>query len=530
MGDNSIASMLDKLRGEECRRDLHEFVREFWSEIEPTIAFEENWHHRELGDHLMMVTHGKINNLLINVPPGTSKSTYVSVMWPAWEWASSPGQRYFGVSYDEQLSIRDAELCKRIVQSPKYQRWYGEEGAAVKYGANQKLMYATTKGGWRLATSIGGRGTGQHPTRKIVDDPHNVKQSESDVQRKTALDYWDGTLSSRGLGLGAATVVIMQRLHQMDLTGHIMKSEDYKTGEWTHLVIPMEYEVARDYPAVKTGFKDPRKKEGELLWPKLFSKKKVNSLAANLGVYRAAGQLQQRPAPAGGGIIKVDCFQLWPAERPLPIIEYLIQSYDTAYTELTQNDPCAFTAWGVFTIRVGKTLKRCAILLDAWDEYLGYPKLKEKAMDLWQAKYGGDKKDIANKPRKPDTILVEEKGSGISLLQDMRLANLPVKGYNPGRASKTQRAHLASPLLEALCFYVIESRKEPGKPVHWARPLLEQCEQFPNAEHDDYVDTWTQATIFLQHTGQLEVEVVEPDPIEERDYHKERRPTNPYGE
>lgn len=528
MGSNALAKQLDQLRGEECRRSLHEFVREFWDEIEPSIELQWNWHHEIICNHLEAVTDGRINNLLINVPPGTSKSTLVSVMWPAWEWAENPALRYFGVSYEESLSIRDAELCKRIIQSERYHRWYRTE---IKYGANQKTKYETTSGGWRLATSVGGRGTGQHPNRKIVDDPHNVRQSESDVQRVDALNYYDGTLSSRGLGLGAATVVVMQRLHQVDLTGHIMKSADYLAGKWSHICLPMEFEVMREQPPTALGFKDPRSKEGELLWPGFFTQAKVNSLATTLGAYRAAGQLQQRPAPDGGGILDTKHFQLWSCDKPLPIIECVVQSYDTAYTEDTSNDPCAHEAWGVFTVNLGDRLKRCAILLEAWDEHLSYPKLKPKVMSEWEdARYGGDKKDIANKPKKADYVLIEEKGSGISLIQDLRLAGLPIKGYNPGRASKTQRAHLAAPFLEADTFYLLESRKERGKPVKWARPMVEQMEQFPNGEHDDYVDAFTQTVIFLSHTGQLEAPVIAEDVEEDRDYHGLKRKANPYGQ
>lgn len=527
----ALALLRDAVLAEECRRSLHLFVAEFWEEIEPVVPYEDNWHIEVICEHLMAVTRGAITNLLINVPPGTSKSTLVSVMWPAWEWATQPGLRYFGVSYDESLSIRDAELCKRIVQSEKYQRWYGSVGgAAVKYGANQKRHYETTKGGWRLATTIGGRGTGQHPNRKIVDDPHNVKQSESDVQRQAALAYWDGTLSSRGLGLGAATVVIMQRLHEVDLTGHIMKSLSYKSGDWSHLVIPMEYEVARDYPTTKLGFKDPRKKEGALLWATLFSRVKVRNLESELGKYRAAGQLQQRPAPDGGGILDTKHFQLWSFNKPLPIVEYIVQSYDTAHKEKMENDPSACEVWGIFTVNLKTRLKRCAILLDAWDERLGYPQLQKKVKGDWKAVYGGDKLDPMNKPRRADDLLIEEKSSGIPLIQDMRELNLPVRAYNPGNASKEQRAHLAAPLLEADCFYLIESRKEPGQPVSWARPLVKQCEQFPNGEHDDYVDCFTQATIWLKKSGQLEVDKVPDDEEEDHDYHKDRKQRgNPYG-
>lgn len=524
----ALALLRDAVLAEECRRSFHLFVAEFWSEIEPVVPFEDNWHIEAICDHLMAVTDGRINNLLINVPPGTSKSTLVSVMWPAWEWASKPGLRFFGVSYDESLSIRDSELCKRIVQSDKYQRWYGD--TMVKYGANQKRHYETTAGGWRLATTIGGRGTGQHPNRKIVDDPHNVKQSESDVQRQAALEYWDGTLSSRGLGLGAATVVIMQRLHEVDLTGHIMKSTAYKTGQWSHLVIPMEYEVTREYPTTALGFKDPRTRERELLWPKLFSTTKVANLAAELGEYRAAGQLQQRPAPDGGGILDTKHFQLWPADKPLPIVEYIVQSYDTAHKDGELNDPSAGEVWGIFTRNIGTRLKRCAILLDAWDEKLKYPALQKKIKADWRAVYGGDKMDPMNKPRRADHMLVEEKSSGIPLIQDLRDLNLPVKAYNPGNASKEQRAHLAAPLLESDCFYLIESRRERGKPVLWARPLLTQSEQFPNGEHDDYVDCFTQAAIWLKKCGQLEVDKVPDEEEEEHDYRADRAKLNPYGQ
>lgn len=527
---SALALLKDAILAEECRRSLHLFVAEFWEEIEPVVSYSDNWHIETICDHLQAVTEGKITNLLINVPPGTSKSTLVSVMWPAWEWATNPGQRYFGVSYDESLSIRDAELCKRIVQSEKYQRWY-PGGAQVKYGANQKLKYETVSGGWRLATSIGGRGTGQHPTRKIVDDPHNVKQSESDVQRKAALDYWDGTLSSRGLGLGAATVVIMQRLHEVDLTGHIMKSLSYRNGEWSHIVIPMEYEVDREYPTTALGFKDPRKRSRQLLWPELFTLAKVKNLEAELGKYRAAGQLQQRPAPDGGGILDTTHFQLWSFNKPLPIVEYIVQSYDTAHKEKMENDPSACEVWGIFTVNLGKRLKRCAILLDAWDERISYPKLQKKVKADWKALYGGDKTDPMNKARRADHLLIEEKSSGIPLIQDMRELNLPVKAYNPGNASKEQRAHLAAPLLEADCFYLIESRKEPGKPVFWARPLITQCEQFPNGEFDDYVDCFTQATIWLKKCNQLEVDALPDEEEEEHDYHKDAVTRgNPYGQ
>lgn len=531
MGDNcAIEHIAEVVRAEECRRSLMEFAKEFWEVIEPTVDFSENWHHHIICNHLEAVTSGEINKLIINVPPGTSKSSFVSVVWPAWEWATNPGHRYFGASYSEPLSIRDAQLCKAIVTSDKYQKWYGGHGAQIQHGQNQQTKYGTTMGGWRMATSVGGRGTGEHPSRRIIDDPLSAQQAASDLERETPNNWFDGTMSTRGVLHNAATIIIMQRLHMNDLTGHIMKSASYRDGDWVHVIIPMEYEQHRQCPKWFAG-SDPRKAEGELLWPEKFTAKKVATLKGELGEYRTAGQLQQRPSPQGGGLLKVKYFDLWPARKALPPFDFIIQSYDTAFTDKTSGDPTACTVWGVFKHTVNGTTRARCMLLDAWAEHLGYPALKKKAMADWKATYGGDDTDPLNKPRRPDLMLIEEKGSGISLIQDLQMSNLPARSYNPGKASKTARAEMSAPLLESGAFVLIESRKEPGQAVRWARPLLAQMEQFPNGEHDDLTDTYTMAAIFLQRAQMLELPSVEDDPIEEIDYHAaKKRRVNPYAQ
>ena len=529
---HAIKERLLKLEREELLGSLHAFVQKFWHIIEQEAEFKDNWHLHVVCQHLEAVHRGDIKNLIINVPPGTSKSTVVSVMFPAWVWAHDASKRFFGASYSEPLVIRDAMLCRDIINSAEFQELFPH--VAIKRGKDQKTQYGLTGGGWRIATTVGGRGTGEHPHYKIVDDPHNVKQSESDVERQQALDWYSGTLSSRGIILGAATILIMQRLHQKDLTGYIMGLPTY-AEDWVHVVIPMYFEPDRELPKQRLKWKDPRTKPMELLWPEVFTKAKVKSLAAELGEYRTAGQLQQRPAPAGGGILKTEFFRLWSAKAPMPDLFYVIQSYDTAFTATTTNDPTACTVWGVGMHETGP-LKgtNFAILLDAWTEHMKYPALKEKVLDDWGATYGGTLqanglKDPTHPPRRADLILIEEKGSGISLIQDLRAANLPVQGYNPGRADKIARAHIASPLLEAECFYVLESKKEAGKPVTWARPFFTQCEEFPNGEHDDYVDTFTQAAIRLRDAQFLEVRVAPDEEPEERDYHASaKRLRNPY--
>lgn len=525
---NAIDSieMLHVLRAEKARRaaerSLFEFTRQAWPIIEPSAKFVEGWHLHAICEHLEAVSAGEIENLLINIPPGCMKSIIVSVMWPAWEWIADPSLRYLSASYSEDLAIRDAMKTRDIITS----RWYQNNwpSVTIRSDSNQKTKYELVGGGWRLSTSVGGRGTGEHPDRKIVDDPHNVKQAESDTERANALVWFDRTLGSRGVSRGAKTVVIMQRLHERDVSGHIMKREDY-ASDWNHICLPMEFEREGSRNKSTIGWNDPRTAVGSLLWPELFNAEAVRKLQVTLGEYGAAGQLQQRPSPAGGGILKVAHFQLWPHDKPLPQMEMIVQSYDTAFTESTANDPTANTVWGTFRLKK----KRCVMLLDAFDDHLSYPQLRQRVLDNWSERYGRDDPARGITSRKANAILIEEKGSGISLLQDLRASNIPCRGYNPGRASKVTRAHLVAPILESDVVYILESSKEPGKFVTWARSFVDQCERFPNAEHDDYTDTFSQSMIYLRDTGWLDLDFVEDEPPEDIDYAAERKfRENPY--
>lgn len=524
MGAPGPAILVDMIRRERLRRaaegSLVEFIRQAWPVIEPGVEFRDNWHLHAMADHLEALTHGEIDNLILNIPPGCMKSLLTSVAWPVWEWLGNPSLRYMCASYGSDLSIRDTLKTRDILLSEWFQSNWPD--IRIKPGEDQKTKYALINGGWRMATSTGGRATGEHPDRKIVDDPHNAKQAESDAERQMALDWFDRTLSTRGESRGAKTIVVMQRLHENDLTGHILeKMQDL--GNYELLCLPMEFEGDRRVTSI--GWSDPRREVGDLLWPEMFNEKSVHKLRVTLGEYGAAGQLQQRPSPAGGGIIKTAHFQLWPAKKPLPAFDYVLQSYDTAYSEKTTGDPSTCTVWGVFTYDDGSG-RRGAMLLDAWAERISYPTLRERVINDWAELYAADPK-TGRRGRRADNILVEEKSSGISLLQDLRLANVPAMAYNPGRADKIARAHRATPLLETECFYIPESGAEAGKPATWAREFLAQCEKFPNAANDDYVDTWTQATIWLRDNGWLDLQVYEEHEPEYAD--DRRRIVNPYG-
>lgn len=519
----SIIILSDMIKKERLKRaaenSVPEFMRQAWHVIEPGSEFRDNWHLHTIADHLEALTHDEIQNLVCNLPPGCCKSILVSVIWPTWEWVGNPTLRYMCASYGSDLSIRDTLKSRDIIMSDWFRSNWGD--ITIKPGEDQKTKFALANGGWRMATSTGGRATGEHPDRKLVDDPHNAKQAESEAERQMALDWFDRTLSTRGESRGAKTVVVMQRLHESDLTGHILKKMK-DLGNYEHLCLPMKFEGDRKVTSI--GWSDPRKDIDELLWPEMFNAQSVRKLEVTLGEYGASGQLQQRPSPVGGGLIKTKYFKLWPSNKPLPTIDYLLQSYDTAHSEKTTGDPSACTVWGVFTEDTGK---RSVLMIDAWAEHLGYPALRKRVIDDWPSVYCADPDDTRRKGRRPDNILVEEKSSGISLLQDLRLAGIPCFGYNPGRADKVAKAHQATPLLEAGCVYVIESKKKPGEPVSWAKPFLDQCERFPKVDHDDLVDTWTQAMIWLRDSGHLDLQVFEEE-IDTRIEPVKRR-ENPYG-
>ena len=513
-------------------QSLHAFTRGAWSVIEPGRHFVDNWHLEAICDHLEAVTKGQIKRLVINVPFRTSKSTVVSVAWPAWTWLKKPEHQWLVGSYAEKLAIRDALKMRRLVTSDWYTS-YWPSAVQLAGDQNEKKRFQNTANGHRIAFGMTGGVMGDGGDTVVIDDPHDRQGANSEVQRPEALTTYDEALITRLNDPDTgAIVIIMQRLHETDLSGHVLKEKG-----WDHLMLPMEYEHARRCKT-SIGFTDPRTKEGELLWPSRFSALTVANLKVRLGEYGASGQLQQRPSPAGGGILQTKHFQLWPYDKPLPPFTYILQSYDTAFTDKTTGDPTACTVWGVFNydVKSNGKLRACAMLLDAWTDHLGYPALKKRAMEDWKAQYGGDDKDPMNKPRRPDACIIEEKGSGISLIQDLRLAGVPIMAYNPGLASKTARGQLLAPMLEADAFYLIQSKRVDEKTglrgaVKWAQPLVHQENQFPNGEHDDLVDTHTQASIYLQRNGFLELPVVTEDEVAEKDYHAARKiKVNPYGQ
>lgn len=512
---DAVRDQLSRVRAEES---LAEFATQAWHILEPSTELKWGWVLDAICDHLEAVTEGSIKRLLITVPPGSMKSLLTGVFWPAWEWGPKnlPGMRYLSTSHKQDLAIRDNLKCRRLIQSEWYQeRW----PVLLTSDQNAKGKFENSKTGFREAMAFTSM-TGSRGDRIILDDPLSVDDANSDPALLSAELTFRAALPTRVNNDDSAIVVIMQRLHEKDTAGIILKE---KLG-YEHLCLPMYFEPGRRCKT-SIGFVDPRKEEGDLLFPERFSANTVKQLKATLGEMAFAGQMQQRPSPAGGGILQIKHFQLWLAKWELPRFEYVVQSYDGAYGEKQENDPSGCTVWGTFNERG----KRGVMLLDAWVDRLSYPKFRKKVITDWHEIYGEVSITENKKGKKADAILVENKSSGISILQDLRASNIPAIAYDPGRSSKIMRAHNAAPVLELDCIYIPESRKEPGTFTTWARWFVEDCEKFPNGEHDEGTDTFTQAMIYLRDSGRFELQYAPVDIEEERDYHEEKRQrVNPY--
>jgi len=460
---------------------LREFTKAAWPTIEPGSDYTSGWHLDAISDHLEAVIEGEIKRLIINIPPRHSKSISTAVVLPAWTWATQPSKKFLYASYSASLSIRDSTKCRRLIDSPWYQAHFGDK-FHLSGDMNQKSRFENSENGIRLSTSVAGSLTGEGGDCIILDDVNNVVEADSQKVRQGVIDWWDQAMQSRlNDPKTGAFIVIQQRVNEQDLTGHILANE--LGNEWDHLVLPARYEIGHPTPVRSSlGFTDPRTEEGELLWPERFGEKELSTLERGLGSYAAAGQLQQRPSPKGGGILKASWWVPWEREE-LPEVSYVIQSWDTAFETKESSSYSARTTWGVFK----HNGHDCLIVLDMWYDKVNYPelrKLAQEAYDDWE----------------PDAVLIEKKASGASLLHDLRQAGVPVLAYSPDR-DKVARAHAASALLEDGRIYYPKRK--------WAEDLISICAAFPAAKNDDVVDTATQAWLrlrkgwFLGHTEDL---------------------------
>ncbi len=430
-------------------------MRAAWSILE-AVPFLDNWHIGALCEHLQAVTRGEIPKLLVNIPPGCSKSLLVSVFWPMWEWAKDPSLRWFCASYDQRLSTRDSVRCRVLLSSDWYQAHWGDK-VRLKGDQNQKTYYETDRGGYRLATSIGGHGTGEHPDRIVCDDANDVQGSESEAERLSVHEWWDLTMTTRGVSRAARRVIIQQRTHELDLSGHVLDQ-----GGYVHLCLPMRYEVGR-MATTPLGWNDPRTEEGKLLAPRQFSEETVRGLERSLGAYGTAGQLQQRPAPREGGMFKREWFEVVAA---LPAKVQRVRYWDKAGTagggDYTVGVLMAKDTDGLFYVE--------DVVRGQWSAGQRNPIIKQTAQ-LDRQRYGHLK-----------TFLEREGGSGGKESGEISVRDLAGYAVETEQVTGTKEAR-AEPFANQC-----EAHNVKLLAADWNKEYLDELTVFPNGKHDDMVD------------------------------------------
>jgi predicted phage terminase large subunit-like protein len=508
---------------ERCERDFAYFVRKSWHTVEPN-ALVWGWHMKAICMHLEAVAAGDLTRLLINVPPGMSKSMLTSVLWPAWVWTTRPEMRFLCCSHGLELALRDSVRCRRLIQSEWYQSLWNIQLVGDQ---NAKQKFENSSNGFRQAIASTGI-TGARADHVIVDDPHSVDSAMSELQRQSTTDWFLEALPTRlNNPISSSITVIMQRLHEADVSGVILE----KNLPYCHLMLPMEFDPNRKC-VTSIGFEDIREEEGDLLFPTRFPYEVVERDKQVMGPYAAAGQFQQSPSPRGGGIIKREWWMLWddevaqangmPGANKFPPMDYIVASLDGAYTEKEENDPSALTIFGVWQKggqSARRILGRTGEVSDVLDDRDTIPSLMmmyafEKRLPIHGPEVirePGESNDqfrirqqlawglvehvieACNKYN-VDTLLIEAKGPGISVGQEIQRLNRTnkwsVQLINPGNADKVARAYAVQPTFSNCVVYA------PDK--SWADKVITQCEQFPKAKHDDYVDSVTQALRYLR--------------------------------
>lgn len=546
------------------------FVRYFWKVLEPETPFVDGWPLWAMCEHLEAVTFGDVTRLLINVPPGFMKSLLTDVFWPAWEWGpmGRSHYRYVAFSYSATLTERDNDRFRTLVTSVPYQKLYGplrtsvqitereetnNEGIKLRNKTTIKVM--NTKTGWKLASSVGGVGTGERGDRIIVDDPHNVIEAESDRVRGETVRWFRESISSRFNDLDTgALIVIMQRVHADDVAGVVL-SPDF---DYCHLMIPWEFDSNRvldeDNEPITSmiGWRDPRlpgepddngewsANDNEAAWPARYSDEAINRIKRELGPYAWASQYQQSPVPRGGGLFKRHWWKPWaPEDGKYPIFDFVVASLDAAVTEKEENCPAGFTVWGLFTPPDSPDFP-AIMLIDGWRKRLNLhgeetprqgleiPQIGDTQMQrtqrdmIWHRRVShkwGLVEWVAwtCKLRRVDTLLIEAEKGGIAAAQEMQRlhANEPWSvQLRTVVGDKYARAYAVVPML---------SQGKVWAPIKdWAEDVIEEMEAFPRHKFKDLTDSATQALKYLRESGLLRTDDEVRHEEYERGLHKPR--------
>ena len=439
--------------------------------------FIEGRHHLEIAEKLEKVATGEITRLIVNMPPRHSKSELASYLMPAWFLGRNPKLKIIQATHNTELAVRFGRKVRDLIDSEQYGHIFPDTD--LKADSKAAGRWETSAGGEYFAAGVGAAVTGRGADLFIIDDPHSEQDAMSEGRLEEAYEWYTSGPRQR-LQPGGKIIVVMTRWGLRDLTGRLIKAQgsDVLSDQW---------EVV-EFPAILPS-ENP-------LWPEFWKKDDLLKVKASLPVQKWGAQWQQQPTAEEGAIVKKEWWKVWKKED-IPEVDYIIQSYDTAFSKKESADYSAITTWGVF--RSEETGADNIILMDASRGRWNFPELKEKALEeneYWQ----------------PDMMIVEAKASGLPLTDELRRAGIPIMNYTPSKGrDKVTRMHTVAPLFEAGMVWAPEK--------HFADEVIDECMAFPNGEHDDYVDSMTMALIRFRQGGFISLNGEEDD----TDYYRPKR-------
>jgi predicted phage terminase large subunit-like protein len=448
------------------RWTLAQFLRACWPILEPSTPLVWGWHLDCLCSHVSALLRGQLgkHNLILLCPPGLGKSSVISVAAPVWWWVNYPNWSAMFASGNERVSTRDSLKRRYLLESPWFHRTFAPTWSLAS-DANLKTRYENTRRGFHQAMTTGQRATGDRSNAIFIDDPQDGATVHSVLER-AKVDRWYPVIANRLSDMQRGTrCLIMQRLHSLDLAGWLIEHE---REQWEIVTLPEEWDEGRR-TVTSLGWTDPRQKDGELIFPARFPQHVIDGERQRLGRGGYASQHQQEPFDASGEIFRTDSIQFWPEGAPLPVFSNRILSLDTAFSTKSSADYSVILELGQFD--------RGIFIISCLRQRLEYPQLKAAALQL--AAGGG----IFG-------VLIEDKGSGISLAQDLRQqTSLPIVPVQV-TADKVVRANICVPTVEGGRIFV-----PTGAP--WVADFLSELAAFPKGSHDDMVDAFSMGVSHL---------------------------------
>ena len=467
--NEELGTAVEVKQKENCQDKFMDFVHKVWPD------FIDGAHHSEMAEAFERVANGEIKRLIINMPPRHTKSEFASYLLPAWFLGKFPKKKVIQTSHTAELAVGFGRKVRNLVDSDVYKSIF--PGVGLQSDSKAAGRWATNKGGDYFAIGVGGAVTGKGADILIIDDPHSeqeaaLAENNPDVYDKTYEWYTSGP--RQRLQPGGSIIIVMTRWSKKDLTGQVLKSAMQRSGE--------EWEVI-NFPAIL--------EDEQPLWPAFWKLEELLALKNELPNGKWMAQYMQSPTSDVSAIVKREWWNEWELEDP-PMCEFVIQSWDTAFLKTQRSDYCACTTWGVFYRDNDKGIRvPHIILLNSFKQRMEFPELKETAHRHY-------------KEWEPDALIVEAKASGAPLVFELRAMGIPVQEYVPSKGNdKIARLNAVADIFASGRVWVPQTA--------WAEELVEEVASFPSGEHDDLVDSMTQALLRFRRGGFIQLDSDEPD-------------------